>query len=171
MTETANDDMTQLTRCYGVLAVSMPLTFLPIGVTSTIGFVGLLIGVIWAYMLKKRENPSELVANHSRWMVRTFWISSLFCIIAIILAGITISSNANNAALAELNALNQSGNPDPVKIQQLLQQFQDDNKPLLLWGTVGYLAIPIIFAIARFVKGFRLAKQGALLPDVKTWAI
>lgn len=168
---TPPDDITQLTRCYAILAISMPLTFVPVGATSMIAMISLLIGVIWVYVLKKRENPTELVASHSLWMIRTFWISSLFCAIAIGLAGVTISSNANNAALVELNALSQQGAPDPVKMEELLEKFRTDNKPLLLWGTVGYLILPIVYAVARFAKGFTLAKKGALLPNVKTWAI
>lgn len=166
-------DTKSLTRCYGLLAVGLPLTFMPSGPWAGIGIVLMLAGIIWAYSMRKRENVTPFVANHAQWMIRTFWIGGLFSILAIALAGMTVSANANNAAIAQMTALSQQEGKevDPAQIQVLLDQFRADNAPLLLWATIGYLIMPVGFSIARFIHGYRLAQKGQMLPKVKSWSI
>lgn len=166
-----NSDITAITRCYLLLALGMPLTFLPLAQWAFVGMICLAIGVVWAYMLKKRDNPSELVANHARWMIRTFWISSLYAAIAIVLAGITVSGNADNTALAQLNQLTADGStPSEEQVRALAMQFQSDNAPLLMWATIGYLSIPILFAVLRYGRGYKLARGGNQVSNITSWS-
>jgi len=168
---TSTPEITELKRCYGCLAIGLPLTFLPIAWWSMAGIVLMLIGIIWAYVLRSREGASELVHNHGRWQVRTFWISSVFAFIAVMLAGMTVSGNANNAALVKMQEMSAGGQISQDQIEALTNQYMSDNAPVLMWASIGYLSIPIIYAIARFVKGYRLASAGKPVENIKTWAL
>jgi uncharacterized membrane protein len=127
----------------------------------------LLIGIIWAYRLRRR--PSETFKNHARWMIRTFWISSLFFMLAIVVWIAVFASNADQSAINPMLDGMKAGTASPEDIRNAMITFEAANRNLLIWSTIGCFILPIIHATVRFVKGYRAADGGRLIANVTTW--
>jgi uncharacterized membrane protein len=160
-------DTSGLLKCYVLLAIGLPMTFVQLSFLSGIALIMMLIGIIWAYRLRKR--PGELFANHGSWMVRTFWISSLYFILATVLWAAVFSANADKSAIEPMIAGMKAGTAAPEDIQNAMWQFQNTNKWLLLWSLLGCYIFPVVHAVARFIKGYRAAYAGRGIDNLKTW--
>lgn len=160
-------DTSSLLRCYTLLALSLPVTFLPIGLMSGIAMAVLIGSTIWAYRFKRRDD--ELFSNHGRWMLRTVGISSLFLFVAMLAAGMIVSSNSDRTALEQLIALQTSGEGTPQQMVDLLTQYQNTNFNLMIGATVGCFIPAFAYSLARFAKGYRLADAGKAVNNIKTW--
>lgn len=167
----ANDmvDTSSLLRCYVLLGLGLPMTFMPLGFLSGFGLLMLVIGVIWAYRLRKREG--ELFANHSRWMIRTFWISSLYFLIAMMLSGAIISGNSDATAIEQLNALMAENAASPEQINALMFEFQATNHDLILVTTLVCFVPAVFHSVARYGIGYHRAWKGLPIEKVTTWLI
>lgn len=162
-------DTSSLLKCYVVLGIGLPLTFIQLGLISTLAFFLMLGGIIWAYRLKKRPGP--LFENHGRWMTRTFWISSTYFGIAIFAFAAVFSANADQSAILPLGPALQSGTASPEQVKNMILQYQTDNRSLILWSAIGCFILPVIHCTIRFVRGYRLADAGRPVENLKTWWI
>jgi uncharacterized membrane protein len=67
---TGVDDVTSVNLCYGLYLSSFVFVFTSIG------------GLILAYV--KRSEAEEWLQSHYTYLIRTFWISFLYCVIGIV---------------------------------------------------------------------------------------
>lgn len=162
-------DTSPLLQCYVLLVLALPATFMPVTLLSGLAVLALLGGVIWAYCLRGREN--ELFKNHGRWMVRTFWISSLFFLTAIILSGSIISANADSSDLERMTGLIETGAGTPEDIAALMTAFIEKNKTLITVTSLAFFAPAVLHSVLRFVKGYRRADAGKPVENVTSWLI
>jgi uncharacterized membrane protein len=162
-------DTSSLLRCYVLLALGMPLTFIPSGPVGGLALLLMLVGIIWAYRLRKRDG--ELFASHSRWMIRTFWISGFLFLIAIALSGAIVQANGDNTAIEQIRLHLQNGTATPEEIRNLALQYQETNKTLTLNATLVCFAPAVMHALLRFIKGYRLADSGKPIENAASWTI
>ncbi|MCB1537432.1 MAG: hypothetical protein H6865_01755 [Rhodospirillales bacterium] len=162
------DSRKSVLRCYLLLGVSLPLAFSPIGVLAGPFFLAMIAGVIWAYRLRGRADP--MAAMHGRWMVRTFWISSIFFVVGMLAAGALIHANADQTPLIETLGQYPSVDavPEDVRIS-VITRFYELNARLMLMITLGCMAPPLLYTLARLIRGGRMAHKGQDLPNVKSW--
>lgn len=74
---------------YIFLILGFLMSFVPHSIIHLLGILLMLAGVFQSYGLKnyaKKGENSELTDNHSRFIIRTFWIGSLYLTIGIALA-------------------------------------------------------------------------------------
>ncbi len=157
-----------LTRCYALLGISLPLLFIPtMGVVTLLGAIGTIIGAAWAYRL--RRGGDAMGVTHGTWMVRSVWLSSAVLTLAIVTAGAIISANGDHAAFDALGAAIHDKTASPEQINAATQAFYEVNGSLIMWATIGCLALPLLYTLARFIKGYRRLKDGQAIDDVRTW--
>jgi uncharacterized membrane protein len=164
---------------YAAFAVSLVLTFVPhviIGAVSLIFALGVLVA---AYMVRRRNQPESLAANHATFIIRTIWIGSLFSVItlaigsAIMIPRIDYASFgpcAQNMAAQGMDwAANASHNEVWMLASPCFDVFLRDNMQILiLAGVVSILPIIIYFGY-RITKGVLRASRGYRLPNPKAW--
>lgn len=162
-------DTSSVLRCYTLLALSLPLTFLSFGLISLIATAVFLLTCIWSWRMKRREDA--LFANHGRWMLRTAGISSLFMLVGLLVSATIISSNADQSAMYEMAALQTSGTGTPEQVFELLREYNRVNFDLSFYSVLGCLALPFAYSLARLSKGYSLADAGKPVENVTTWWI
>lgn len=164
-----NAKISSVTNCYVLLGVSLPLMLLLPPPASGIMSVALLAGIIWAYNLRGKSVAGSLSHNHARWMIRTFWISSLYICIAALIAGSIISANTDASAIQNLSQALTDASATPEQIEAMVQEFLSTNVEFMTI-TVLICLVPVLFhAIARFYLGFRWVKAGQMVPRLTTW--
>ncbi|HEY8963702.1 MAG TPA: hypothetical protein VIN59_04480 [Alphaproteobacteria bacterium] len=165
------EDTSDIIRAYALMVLGFPLSFVPMGIVSSLGIALLICGVIYAYRLKKRLSETVVGKNHVQWILRTFWISSAYWAIGALIAWMVVSSNSDSTAIQHLADAMESGAASPDEITLMITEFQTKNAPLLYWSKLLSFAPCVIFFALRFIKGYRLAEDYKPVPNVKTWLI
>ncbi|MBU6235729.1 MAG: hypothetical protein KGQ41_07785 [Alphaproteobacteria bacterium] len=157
-------DTSSIMRCYVVLAIGMLTAFLPYRIVGIIGMVALVCGTIWAYRLRKQDG--ELFKNHASWMIRTFWISSLYFLIGMLVSSSIVSSNGDATVLSTIT-------PEMTdeEMAAILLAYKEANKDLILITTLICFGPVMFFVLARFFIGYRKAEKDELIANLKTWLI
>ncbi|NBX65584.1 MAG: hypothetical protein EBQ96_01135 [Proteobacteria bacterium] len=164
-------DTSSVMRCYVLLGLGMAVGFTNMQLVSTIGVCAMLAGIFWAYKIRQKNEKESLIWNHAQWMVRTFWVSSVYAVIAMLLWSSTVYSNADFSSMHEYMAMLKTGKVVPGIAEKAATEFINTNGTILRWATVGFHGPVILFVLARFVKGYRLADAGKTIDNLKTWKI
>ena len=164
-------DTSSALRCYVVMGLCVPLSAGLVPGVAAIAMVGAFISAIWAYRLRADKAPEGLVANHGSWMVRTFWISSLFFLVAIILSGSLVSANADPESAIAMNKAILAVPKNEVEIANALRHFQEVNKTLILIASLVSFVPPIIFVVVRCFNGYQRAYEGLPVENLKSWRL
>lgn len=167
----ATADTSSIMRCYVLVGLGMPMMFLPVSIVSGIGMLLMLIGVIWAYRLRARSAPDDLVRNHAIWLIRSFWISSLYFIAAMGFTGAVISANADTSAIQNMSQGITDGSLTPDQVAGMVAEYMATNAHLILITTLLCFAPVVFHIIARCVLGYRRADKGLPVERLKTWLI
>jgi uncharacterized membrane protein len=162
-------DTSPLIKCYGILILAMPLTYVMNMMVAAAAFLVLIMAVNWGRKLRRREEP--LFKNHGRWIRRTFWQSMAFTCIAVIVCWSVFSSNADNTGMEALAQGLQAGTLTPDDVQMEVDAFYVRNADLIFWDWVVCFTPVVLYAVARYVKGYRLADAGKPVPNVTSWWI
>jgi uncharacterized membrane protein len=164
-------DTSSAMRCYALLGLGMPLALAPMPVIAGIGFFAVMIGIVWAYRIRQKPSAGDLLYNHGRWMVRTFWISSLYMMIAMVLSSSIISSNADKTAIEGMAKALETGALSPQDIAAMVHAYLETNRTLMTVTTLICFGPIVFFVLARFFIGYRLAEAGRPIGNIKTWLI
>lgn len=162
-------DMSPVLRCYVLLGVGVVLSLLPEPFMSSVGLIACMIGTIWAYLIRRVPPAGGLLHSHGRWMVRSFWISSAYITLAMILSAAIISGNADGSAIDNMAAGVSAGSVRPDEVSGLLDQYFETNSVLIAVSTFVCFGPIVAFALLRFFIGYRHAYAGRGLPNVTTW--
>jgi heme/copper-type cytochrome/quinol oxidase subunit 2 len=149
----------------------MAVGFSNIKIASTIGVFAMLVGIFWAYKIRKNTDAGGLIWNHAQWMIRTFWVSSVYAVIAMALWSSTVYSNADFTSLVQYKDMLKTGQVDPALIENSAREFAETNRTLMLGSTIGFHGPVILFVLARFFKGYRLADAGRPIENLKSWKL
>jgi uncharacterized membrane protein len=164
-------DTSSAMRCYVLLGLGMPLTLASVPVLSGLGLLAVIVGTIWAYRVRRTPPAGGLLNNHGRFMVRTFWISSFYIVIAMVLSSSIISSNADKAAIEGMAEVLKTGAASPQDIAGMIHAYLETNRTLMTVTTLICFGPVVFFMLARFFIGYRLADAGRPIEHVKTWLI
>ncbi len=164
-------DTSSALRCYVVMGLAVPLSVGLVPGIAAIAMVVAFISAIWAYRLRADKAPDGLLANHGAWMVRTFWISSLFFLVAIILSGSLVSANADPESAIAMNKAILAVPKNDADITNALLYFQEVNKTLILLASLVSFLPPVIFVVARCFNGYQRAYAGLPVANLKSWLL
>lgn len=165
------EDTSAPVRAYGMLMLGLILALIPVMFVQGLGFLLLLVGVIYTYFISKSADLHPLASNHRRWLIRTYWISSALFIVGYLLLAGYVVSNFNPEVLAEIERLATQPVVDYPAIAALNQQLQEESKDIVFWGSIIAYAPSILFMFLRLLRGYRLLDASQPVPNVKTWLI
>lgn len=162
-------DTSSVMRCYVLLGLGMTIGFTNINMVASLGVLAMFAGIFWAYKIRRNASGEGVVWNHAQWMVRTFWISSVYALLAMALWSSTVYSNADFTSLEQYRDMLKTGKVDTALIETSVLQFKETNHDLMLWSTIGFHGPVILFVLVRFIKGYRMADAGKPIENLKTW--
>ena len=150
-------------RIYAAFAAMVIFLCVPSAVFSVIGILLLFYVMGNAYGLRKKYGEDSLVNNHMTYLIRSFWISSLFCLIGMIAAGIYIMEtfDMNEFAASMTEAVAETMNTGQMVIN-------GDMKKLIMVSIVT-LGPSVVYLVYRVAKGVSRASKGYRIADVKGW--
>lgn len=165
------EDTAAAVRAYGMLVLGLILSLIPVMLVQGLGMTLLLVGIIYTYCIKAPAESKPITHNHRRWLIRTFWLSSILFIVGMVLLGSYIASNLNPEIMEQIQVLAQAENPDMEAIISLNQQLIDENKGRVFWGTILAYGPGVIYMLARLIRGYRLLDGFKTVENVKTWLV
>lgn len=147
-----------ITQLYGAFVAAFVMSFIPVQIVSVFGNLLFLAVLIWAYILKAKAEKESLIENHTLYIIRTIWISSVFLGIGIVAA----SFMADNTAIHDFMEQMKAGYlPQENDIQNVLNRYYASNLHVFvmtLGPSVLYLIYRIGKGLTRATKGYRLAQ-------------
>lgn len=157
-----NKEQKNIFSIYFSFLLAVLLNFAPSVEAQFFGALLFFVMIIAAYVYRYKSDPDSLTRNHMIYLIKSFWISSLFLAIgmaaAAFLADNTIIHNAVNGA--------QNGfffSEEEIHI--MMMEYIRKN----VWIFVGTISPSIVYLIYRVVKGTILTKKNQFVPNIKTW--
>ena len=160
-------DTSNLLKAYGLLVIGMPMLYVTHIAVAVIGFFIVAASVMWVYRLRKEGGA--LIENHARWIIRTFWLSTLYTFFFGVIFALVFSSHADSQGMDALMQGMQNGTASPDYVRQQVDGFYTLNHSLLIVDWLACFTPVVLHAVWRYIKGYRLADKGRYLPDVRTW--
>lgn len=165
------EDTSQIIRAYAMMVLGFPMAFIPMPILSGVGLLLMVVGIIYTYTVKKKLATSVVGRNHVQWILRTFWIASIYFLAGAVVAWMVVAANADAVAIEQLSHALEAGTATPDEITLMITEFQTTNAQLMGWSKIISFAPCLIFFALRFIKGYRLAEDYKEVPNVKTWLI
>lgn len=168
---TADTDKKQknnLIQLYSVFAAGLFLQFVPYAMMGMLSMLLLLATMIAAYVYRAKAQEHDLQHNHSTYIIRTFWIGSLYLTVGIIAAAVLLYPQIDKSPIDE--AVQAMMNGQIVDQDAILWDLFKANQNILLFIGLPLVAPGILFFIyrcvygtSRAIKGYRLAKPNSWL--------
>lgn len=167
----ATVDTSSVMRCYVLLGLGMIFAFTNIQYVSAVAMGAMLWGIVWAYLMRRNAAAGGLVAVHTTWMIRTFWVSTVYAVVAVLLWSSVVYSNGDFSSMQEYETMLKTGKVDPAVSEAAALGFAADNRTLMNWATAICHGPVILFVLARMAKGYRLADAGRPVENLRTWKL
>ena len=152
-------------QVYFVFALGLFFQFVPNEVLGLTGLFLLLAVMIATYIIRSRAQANDLNHNHMTYIIRTFWIGSLYLSVGILIASVLIYPKIDLTPLYNILE-GRSAVTDP---DTLMAELFRINKDLLLYIGLPLVAPGIVFFIYRCVYGVSRAAKGHRVAKVNSW--
>ena len=149
-------------RIYIIFIISIALNFVPSVSAQTIGALLFFIMIIAAYVYRFKSEKGSIMHSHMRYLIKSFWIASLFLAIGILLSTQFADHSAiNNAVdnLMESTHLNES------QMQSVAMEYTKQN--LLVFAAA--LLPSVFYLLYRCIKGIIFLKKHKTFDDYNSW--
>ena len=153
-------------RIYGAMVAMLIFSCVPQTVFQAVALILMLYAVPGAYVLRRRFPRDSMVWNHMEYLILTFWISSLICVVG--LAGY-VAYVLTTLSAAEIEAT----------LESLMQSFADaattgqvtlsDAVRRQGFAALAALAPSFVYFIYRIAVGLARAVKGHRIGNVKAW--
>ncbi len=149
-------------QIYISFLIAIICNFIPSTIIQSFGGILFFILIIVIYIYRYRSNEGTLMYSHTYYLIKSFWISSLFLLIgmagAFFLADHTLINETVN------NILN-GALLDEDQINTVIMNYLYDN--ILVFCLM--LLPSLIYLTYRVIKGIILAKKEHLILNPKNW--
>ena len=163
MTNTDNKQQNTLASLYAVLFVLTAASLMPYPNVAVLGTILFLFVFIALYVFKAKAEEGDLLHNHTTYLIRSIWISSLLLILGIaffFFAGDHFVMTQMMEDVAQTAAM-----PTEEDLHLLSQQYLQDNISIL---TLSF-APGLIYFLYRLCKGAARAVKGYRIQNPKGW--
>ena len=155
-----------INRIYGAMVAMLIFSCVPLAAFQIVALVLLLYAVPGAYVLRSRSAKDSMAWNHMEYLIRTFWISSLICVIGLVCYIVYVLGSLSSAEIdATLNSLLQSLT-DAAMTGQIALSDAVKRQGIAALIT---LAPSFIYFIYRVGAGLARAVRGHRIGNVKAW--
>lgn len=142
--------------------IAVIFNFIPSSAVSTFGGILLIVLVIAAYIYRFRAEENSLTKNHMAYLIKSFWIASLFLLVGMIAAYVFADhSIINNSIETIKNGIIMS----QEQIESLLMDYARAN----IFVFFATLSPSFIYLFYRLVKGMIHAKKSQSVVNLKNW--
>lgn len=145
---------------YAMIMAGSVLTLVPYGIVPFSGLACLFVGAVAAYVYRWRNRDQNLMDSHMRYIIRTFWWSSLILLIGIAAFAAIIVSNGDLSMIDQMTKRAEAGIiPTEDDIQAMQYAFLQGNAKLI--GLAALLSLPAypFFLLYRVLRGVRSVVQ------------
>ena len=149
-------------QIYGFFITAIIFNFLPSVLIQTIGLFLAIAVIIAAYVLRGRSEQGSFQHSHMAYMIKSFWISSLFLALGTIAAFFladhsiiheTVDTIMTGAILSE------------EQLKEILMNYARSN--FLVFSAV--LSPGVFYLTYRLIKGIIFAKDRKTIKNLKNW--
>ncbi len=148
----------QVNRIYAALSAMIIFSCLPVIVLQVVGILLMFYVLIGAYALRARCPEDSFANNHMTWLIRSFWISSLFFGIGFAAAVVYLSQNLDLGSVTALEDAVMSG-----------QFVMTDGIKKLALVSLATMGPSLVYFVYRSAKGLSRALKGHRMGNVKEW--
>lgn len=147
---------------YTGMVLTVLLSLIPTVAAQTACFLLFLIVIIGLYVSKGMAQKTSLIYSHAAFLIKSFWISSLFILIGMIIAALL----ADNAIIFNMvDTINSGTILNEQQMNDILMAYGKAN----FWLFIAISCPSILYLMYRCVRGFLLALKNKLIPNPKSW--
>ena len=141
--------------------ISTILSFLPSYNLQILGFIFFFATLIMTYIYKYRSDINSFQYSHSKYLIKTVWIFSIFLLIGIIIAGTLADNSSINATM---NNIMNGQMISEAELENILMGYMKQNA-FLFFITI----VPsFLYFLYRIFKGIKLIKNNSAVTNPKT---
>ena len=147
---------------YSGFLLALISNFIPVAAVQAVGGVLLLVLLVMAYIWRSGAVDGGYRHTHMCYLIRSFWIGSLFLVVGIVLAVLLADHSLIQGAVDGIAA---GAYLEEEQINNILMQYTVDNLvvfALTLLPSLAYLAY-------RFLKGMVIANKEEPVTNIKSW--
>lgn len=164
---------------YAAFLASLVLGVIPYATAALFSLIFLFGVLVGAYVVQGDAPKDSLKENHATYIIKTFWISSLFLLITFIFGAIYIYSGLDTSALDPcLEKIYEQGptwvqNATHADIYALVQPcvpgYLEANKMRIITGLAISVAPVLPYVLYRLIRGLSRAAKGYRLAKPRSW--
>lgn len=172
----SNPEQKKVINFYSALGAALLLSLVPSAMTalvSTILFGGVLIV---AYGVRAKSDEGSLIENHTTFIIRTVWISSLFGMISVGLGSLYLLMNHDQTPLnicAHSFIGSAQSMTDPVALTSFfegcIEEYWVLNKNTLIISMAVSIVPILIYFVVRYARGLSRAHNGHRVSYPRRW--
>ena len=160
MTDITHKDKNTIASLYALIGAGAIMMVIPYIMLPLAGFSCTLVGVITAYIYRFKNRGDDIMQFHMRYLIRTFWWSSLILTVGIILFGCVVFFNGDMSAINNLMASAERGIiPTESDVAAMQIRFIKANQFLILISAAVCLLPYPIYLFYRIFKGVRVLNR------------
>lgn len=158
----------------GLVAITC-LQFVPIMSIMIVSSIILMVLFGAFYVYRSKYGKGSLVENHMTYLIRTFWIGSLYLTIATILAVIIFWYYGDHSYLFDFIEDYRDGEFGVnvaamlAAYNQMIINYSVDNKSIMIIVSLIAIVPGVGFMVYRVAKGMVRAMKGHILKDKNSW--
>jgi uncharacterized membrane protein len=157
----------KIINIYSAFVASLLMQVIPSVAIQTFGLLLLICVFFGCYFYRSKEDKGSLIENHTTFIIRTFWIWSLFLLIAMGAAVFWILGTGGHEILIQsIDTILGGGSiPSEAELMRIANRFFLNN----LIALVVCFGPCIIYIAYRICKGLSRALKGYRVDNEKSW--
>lgn len=158
----------RLLQLYSIFAAGLFLQFVPDAFLGIMSACLLCTVLIASYVFRYKSQGQDLQHNHTTYIIRTFWIGSLYLLIGILAASVLVYPQIDHTPVTQAVDEVMAGNTN-INTNAIMMNLFWANKNLLLFIGIPLIAPGILFFIYRCVYGTSRVIKGYRVPNPYSW--
>lgn len=160
---------------YNMLFVTFGFCVVPLETLLSIGIFLLFVMIFVLYARRRKINrqelPSQIRLSHINLMITQYWRFTYLSAIPFIFSAIIVGAFGHHDAWTQLQDMLQSENSDPLMIENLMNQYKEDNAMLSLVCNILFYQPVIWYILYKLYKGYKAFKAGEIIENPKDWSV
>lgn len=155
-------------QIYAAFVIVILAHLYPVGIVGLIAVTVVIAVLIAAYYYKAKAEENSLMENHMIYVIRTFWIGSLYMMIFITIAALYMAPNLDVTILEGIR----DGTITPYSIEEvkaLEKRFMVDNSTIIWNGILIAFGPTFLFFAYRCLNGLVRSVKGYRIGNFRSW--
>ncbi len=173
-TKSKSQEQKKITALYMGFTLVIGAQLVPAPIVQITALIMMLVFLTFLYSFRRKSEAGSLTHNHTDYLIRTFWIASLFMSIALILFCMAVWQYGDHTPFLHFIDHLQSGlytSEQAIEeaYNQMIADYFRQNKYLLISAGAPTVGSSLIYLFYRLIKGFLCIKKNTPVEQVKSW--